>query len=238
MRGDVRIKRFKLVIAVMMLMFIIPAGGSVYSDSSADAPDDALLEVGASEATISEDPKALADAPTGPRTDPALEAEINASIEGSTMPIPVISPMGETLPIPTLLNKEVWFEIENRSLNGSGPYGMLLVNLLPTGSPNFNRLLEEAGYSKVREFEEISGSCDWWKDPEPLTLPNREKDPDLGNGTVQVKRFYVGWTYSKTYHYPDCIWAKNIPAGSQVWFSSPEEARAQGYVPCSTCKPP
>jgi len=237
LRGDVRIKRFKLVITTMMLAFVILAGGSVYSDPGADAPDDAPLEVGASETTMSDDSKALASAPVDPQMGLAQEAETNASIEGSTMPIPEIS-SGETLPIPTLLNKEVWFEIENRSLDGSGPYGMLLVNLLPTGSPNFNRLLEEAGYSKVREFEEISGSCDWWDDPKSPTLPNRENGPDLGNETVQVKRFYVGWTYSKTYHYPDCIWAKNIPAGSQVWFSSPEEARAQGYVPCSTCKPP
>lgn len=233
-----RIKRFEQIVAVMMLAFIVSAGGSMYSDYDADAPDDAPLEGGASEENGSEDPTTLAEAPADPRADLAPAAETNTSGGVSMSPIPMIS-SAEIVHIPTLMNKEIWFEIENRSLNGSGPYGMLVVNLLPTGSPNFNRLLEEAGYSKVREFEEMSDPCDWWKDPKAPTLPKREGDVDVRNETVQVKRFYVGWTYTKTYHYPDCIWAKNIiPAGSQVWFSSSEEARAQGYVPCNTCKPP
>jgi micrococcal nuclease len=97
----------------------------------------------------------------------------------------------------------------------------------------------------VREFENESGSCSWWEDPgapKPPYKEDAEEDEDdvedLGAETVQVKRFYVGWAYSNTYHYPDCRWARNIPLGSQVWFSSPEEARAEGHVPCSTCNPP
>jgi len=223
-----RIKRFELVVAMTILASIVPAGGSVYTDAPADAPS----EEGASETNVSEGPAALADAPVGPT--PA--AKTSASGGASRIPIPVVS-SGEIVPIPTLLNKEVWFEIEDRNLEGSGPYGRLVVNLLPTGSPNFNRLLEDAGYSKVREFE--PGSASWWDDPRAPTLPRQEGDLDRGNETtVQVKRFYVGWAQTKTYHYPDCIWAKNIPPGSQVWFSSPEEARAQGYLPCGTCNPP
>ena len=235
-----RTKRFELVIAVMMLASIISAGGSEYPGYGDDAPFEGPSEEGASETNGSEGSAALADAPRA-RTDLAPPAKTNVSGGGSMIPVPEVSSREEIVPIPTLLNKEVWFEIEDRSLNGSGPYGMFVVNLLPTGSPNFNRLLEEAGYSKVREFGEMSGPCSWWKDPRAPTLPNLEKDQedqDMGNETVQVKRFYVGWAYSKTYHYPDCIWAKNIPTGSQVWFSSPEEARARGYVPCNTCNPP
>ena len=144
------------------------------------------------------------------------------------------------MPISVLLNKAVWFEMENRTMNGTGPYGRLLVNRIPTGSPVFNRLLEDAGYAKVREFEGEFGSCSWWEDPLAPNLPCGEDDPDMdnGTGTVQVKRFYVGCAFTKTYHYPDCRWAKNIPLGSQVWFSSAEEARANGYVPCGTCNPP
>jgi hypothetical protein len=234
-----RIKRFELVIAVMMLASIISAGGSIYPDYGDDAPFEGPLEEGASETNGSEGSATSADAPeSGPRTDLAPAAKTNASGVGSMMPIPEVSSEEAIVPISVLLNKAVWFEIEDRSMEGSGPYGRLVVNLLPTGSPNFNRLLEEAGYSKVREFEDESGSCSWWDDPRAPTLPSLEGDDDLGNKTVQVKRFYVGWAYSKTYHYPDCRWAKNIPLGSQVWFSSPEEARAQGYVPCNTCNPP
>ncbi len=234
-----RRERFELVIAVMMLASIISAGGSEYPGNCDDAPFEGPSAEDASETNGSLGSAALADAPKAESpTDPAPPAKTDVSGGGSMMLVPEVSSREAIVPISVLLNKAIWFEIEDRSLEGSGPYGRLVVNLLPTGSPNFNRLLEEAGYSKAREFGEESGPCSWWKDPKSPTLPNREGDVDMGNETVQVKRFYVGWAHSKTYHYPDCIWAKNIPTGSQVWFSSPEEARAQGYVPCNICKPP
>lgn len=141
-------------------------------------------------------------------------------------------------PVSILLNKAVWFEIENRTLEGSGPYGRLEINRVPTASPDFNRLLEDAGYAKVRDFGNLTGSSGWWRNPGAPELPGINGGQADGGETLQVKRFYVGWTFSKTYHYPDCRWAKNIPAGQQVWFSSPEEARAAGYSPCGSCQPP
>jgi len=49
---------------------------------------------------------------------------------------------------------------------------------------------------------------------------------------------FVGSKKSDKYHYPDCKLAKKILPDNQIWFSSSEEARAAGYVPCGVCNPP
>ncbi len=49
---------------------------------------------------------------------------------------------------------------------------------------------------------------------------------------------FVGSKTSNKYHYPDCKFAKQIRQEKTVTFSSVEEAREKGYVPCPTCKPP
>ena len=48
---------------------------------------------------------------------------------------------------------------------------------------------------------------------------------------------FVGSINSKVYHYPSCGYAKRILPKNQIWFSSSEDARAHGYVPCSVCSP-
>ncbi len=55
--------------------------------------------------------------------------------------------------------------------------------------------------------------------------------------TVPTVKF-VGSKTSNKYHYPDCRWAKQIRPEKLVTFSSAEEARAKGYVPCPVCFPP
>ncbi|MHC1594511.1 MAG: Ada metal-binding domain-containing protein [Methanotrichaceae archaeon] len=42
----------------------------------------------------------------------------------------------------------------------------------------------------------------------------------------------------RTKNISDCRLAKNIKTDNEIWFSSSEDARANGYVPCETCKPP
>jgi len=43
---------------------------------------------------------------------------------------------------------------------------------------------------------------------------------------------------SKKYHLPTCRWAQNIKPENLVKFTSAQEARDMGYVPCQACKPP
>lgn len=232
---------YGLVFALMMLATIVSAGGAVYPDSGADTIVDAPMEDFALGTNVSEDSEVLEDSidpKVEPGTDLDPELEIPKGRGGQKIPFPIASSKGDIPPISVLLNKVVWLDIENRTLEGTGPFGRLVVNRIPIASPDFNRLLEDSGYSKIREFENESGLCSWWEDPGAPKLPYQEDEEDQGTKKVQVKRFYVGWAYSNTYHYPDCRWAKNMPLGSQVWFSSPEEARAKGYIPCSTCNPP
>ena len=242
-----RITRYKLVVALLMVLTsLISTNASGYPDS-ADTIAEAPVEDFVREANVSIDSEATEDRGNAsdpnvlPATDSGFELEIPTGVGASkiTLPVPKAGSNEDIPPLSVLLNKELWLEIGDRSLEGSGPYGRLVVNRLPIGSPDFNRLLEDSGYSKVREFGNESSSCDWWEDRGAPKLPYEEDDDsNQVTETVQVKRFYVGWAYTKTYHYPDCRWVKNIPLGSQVWFTSSEEAKAAGYVPCGTCNPP
>ncbi|MEW6274942.1 MAG: Ada metal-binding domain-containing protein [Bacillota bacterium] len=58
-----------------------------------------------------------------------------------------------------------------------------------------------------------------------------------GQPATQSEKKFVGSAQSNIYHYPSCEWAKKIKPGNQVWFSSPEEAKAAGYRPCKVCRP-
>ena len=52
------------------------------------------------------------------------------------------------------------------------------------------------------------------------------------------KGIYVGSKKSNKYHYPSCVWAQQINAENERWFSSAGEAKSGGYVPCKVCGPP
>ena len=55
--------------------------------------------------------------------------------------------------------------------------------------------------------------------------------------TTQPVKKYIGSMNSDKYHLPSCEWARKIKPGNSVWFSSLEEARRAGYVPCKVCQP-
>lgn len=230
----VRRKLSGLVLGLVLLAILAPTAAAKNPDPGGDEIVDAPMETVLDEANVSID----SGVSRGLGEWGGANLETPKSAFPSKVPILDAGSHEDMPPISVLLNRLVWFDIEDRSLDGSGPYGRLVVNRLPVGSPDFNRLLERSGYAKAREFEKRAGSCSWWEDPRAPKLPYSEEDRDHDANTFEVKRFYVGWAYSKTYHYPDCRWSKNIPLGSQVWFSSPEEAKAKGFAPCTTCNPP
>jgi hypothetical protein len=55
---------------------------------------------------------------------------------------------------------------------------------------------------------------------------------------VNAGQEYVGSKTSNKYHYPTCKWVKEIKQHKIIKFSSPDEAKKAGYIPCPTCKPP
>lgn len=56
--------------------------------------------------------------------------------------------------------------------------------------------------------------------------------------TSTASQQFVGSTKSNKYHYPSCSAAKKIKPENEIWFTSSEDARAHGYVPCGICHPP
>jgi len=47
----------------------------------------------------------------------------------------------------------------------------------------------------------------------------------------------LGDASKKVYHYVRCMFAQDIREEDKVWFSSPQEAKENGYTPCTFCKP-
>jgi hypothetical protein len=52
------------------------------------------------------------------------------------------------------------------------------------------------------------------------------------------EKVFVGSIKSNKYHYPSCSAAQRIKPENEIWFSSSEDARSHGYVPCKICNPP
>ena len=46
---------------------------------------------------------------------------------------------------------------------------------------------------------------------------------------------YVGSVKSNVYHYPDCVWVKNIYKENEIFFESEEDAISSGYRACRSC---
>jgi len=56
--------------------------------------------------------------------------------------------------------------------------------------------------------------------------------------TSAASQQFVGSTKSNKYHYPSCSAAQKIKPANEIWFTSSEDARSHGYVPCGICHPP
>jgi len=59
---------------------------------------------------------------------------------------------------------------------------------------------------------------------------------DLDNQPA-VRTYFVANQNSDVYHCSDCKWSKKIKSDNITKFSSAQEAEAQNFLPCSSCKP-
>jgi hypothetical protein len=69
---------------------------------------------------------------------------------------------------------------------------------------------------------------------QPLVTSPADPKPDA----VEAPEKYVGSKTSNKYHLPGCKWVREIKPHNRLNFSSTEEARKQGYIPCPTCGAP
>ncbi len=65
-----------------------------------------------------------------------------------------------------------------------------------------------------------------------------ESTPNPDQAKAPAPGTYVGSITSNKYHYPGCKYAKKINPHKLIKFSSVQEAREKGYIPCPTCQPP
>lgn len=68
--------------------------------------------------------------------------------------------------------------------------------------------------------------------------PQKEPTEEDDESEPATAGTFVGSKKSDRYHYPTCRHASSILSANEIWFDSVQEAKAAGYVPCGTCKPP
>ncbi|MCK9565469.1 MAG: thermonuclease family protein [Methanothrix sp.] len=127
-----------------------------------------------------------------------------------------------------LLGKTVFLDQDNKT--GLDRYGRMvcvvfLANADGTVKEIFNRMLVDAGHATVDDVKDNEfDPREWWE------------TTGLNTDPIADKKF-VGSTESDKYHYPECRWAKKISPDNEIWFSSSEDAKSKGYVPCKVCHP-
>ena len=180
------------------------------------------------------------------KTDPRIIYEIErvrlADVDSPEMSTPD-GPPAKVFATDILLGKKVWLDIDDKSRDGRDPYGRLIAvvyledrdGTINTTHP-LNRLLVDAGHAVVKDFTNNEfDPATWWE--EGIPQPELSPVPEISTTTAKSGQF-VGSLESDKYHYPSCRWAKKILPQNEIWFSSSQDARAAGYVPCGVCKPP
>ena len=154
---------------------------------------------------------------------------------------PKVGPMGtgfilavqiSSEPIPgkyyKLLGKRVTLDLDNLVVQdkyGRNVAVVCLCNANGSAGDDFNRLIVDAKYAELNDYKDNEfDPAIWWSEPEQTDTESSEKK-------------YVGSKESNKYHYPECRWAKKILPENAIWFSSSEDARSKGYVPCGVCHP-
>lgn len=69
--------------------------------------------------------------------------------------------------------------------------------------------------------------------PPETTAPTETVAPETPASIGQ----YVGSKNSEVFHYPNCSYVKKILPENMIWFSSCDDAIAQGKRPCKRCNP-
>jgi micrococcal nuclease len=136
-------------------------------------------------------------------------------------------------------------------LQGLQGLGLQLNGTINTTHP-FNRLLVDAGHAQIKDFTNNEfDPATWWSSPSTTagrSTPNVISTTTTSQSVISTSRpstvatttqkKFMGSKKSDKYHYPSCRWAEKILPQNEIWFSSSEEARAAGYVPCGVCHPP
>jgi len=127
-----------------------------------------------------------------------------------------------------ILEKDVFLE-KDKTITDK--YGRELRYVYVTGMMT-NAIMVEEGYARV--FDKYEN--DTKRYPELKILEETAKSDKLGIWSCEDKKqecLYVGSKNSKTYHKPDCKFAKKIKPENMVCYKTDSEVK--DLKPCSTC---
>jgi micrococcal nuclease len=103
---------------------------------------------------------------------------------------------------------------------------------------NFNRMMVDSGYACIWDFKNNEfDPATWWNGTCPSTACKIDASGNKDSGSCSDGSL-VGNAMSRKYHYSCCQWAEKIRSENKIWFSSSQDAKTQGYVPCQVCSPP
>ena len=144
-----------------------------------------------------------------------------------------------------LQDKQVYLDLDNKTGKDQYDRWVAVVYMAnPDGSvdtsKNFNRMLVDSGNACIWDFSNNEfNPADWWSGQIPVGACIKEdSSAPIVAPVVSSSGSFVGSSKSNKYHYPSCQWAQKISPANEVWFSSSQDARNQGYVPCKVCSPP
>jgi micrococcal nuclease len=143
-----------------------------------------------------------------------------------------------------LQNRVVYLDVDNTTGKDSyGRYVCVAYLANPDGSiniyQNINRILVNGGHACIWDFSNNEfNPADWWGGQIPSTACIKGSDESPTPVPVVNDGPFVGSIKSDKYHYTSCSAAKKIKPANEIWFSSSDDARSQGYVPCGICYPP
>jgi micrococcal nuclease len=106
---------------------------------------------------------------------------------------------------------------------------------------NFNRMLVDSGHACIWDFKNNEfNPADWWSGQIPSGASiKRDISAPIVAPTVSGSNSgpFIGSSESNKYHCPSCQWALKISQANEIRFTSSQDARNQGYVPCKVCCP-
>jgi len=129
-----------------------------------------------------------------------------------------------------VLNKEVYVE---RDITNGDKYGRLL-RYIYVENVLVNSVLVQGGYARV--YDKYASDTKRYSELKQIELIAKNNSLGIWNCTdAKADCMYVGSKTTKTYHKPDCKWAKRIKPENLICYKSEEEVK--DLTPCGTCNP-
>lgn len=140
-----------------------------------------------------------------------------------------------------LLGKQIRLEYDWQKRD---KYGRLLAYVF-VGGKLFNNQIIRDGYAHAylkypfrQDYQQMflaserfarNNHLGLWGNTSHIISPTTPADNPAGK--------FIGNKSSRKFHKPECRYAQKIKPKNKILFTSPDDAKKQGYIPCKICKP-